>query len=274
MMVVGISDRMQTTGDIQVAPPRQRIWGLTDRIVMLVSGDISVQEMLYVRTVKEVEATGLISVEEVAECYARHYIALRQQENETSILRPLGLTQDTYLSRQRDLLPDEVKRIATNLENGALSAETIVTGVDDAGAHIYVIQDPGIVRPRNAAGFAAIGYGGRHAASQFMFAKYAAWDWELPRAMLLTYRAKLRAHAAPTVGLASDMFVINSLKGYIRIVPELMAELEKLHTDATKREDEAWNAAGEQITSLFSASPPETPGGPAGPDGSDPEPAN
>jgi len=210
-MVVGASDRMLTVDDsAEYEPPTSKIFFLTPRAVALIAGDTSSQFTIAIGAQKEIVDRPATDIKDIAAIYAKHFAAHRLKEAEALILAPLGLTGDTFLKRQKTMAPDIVRDITYKLLAYELDAEAIIAGMDQAGAHIYTIRDPGLETCQDRVGFAAIGIGGPHAESQFMFAKYSPFTWYMPWTLFLTYFAKKRAEVAPGVGQETDMFFIES----------------------------------------------------------------
>ncbi len=94
----------------------------------------------------------------------------------------------------------------------------------------------------DSVGFAAIGYGRRHAESQFMFARYTSAARPTD-AILLTYVAKKRAEVAPGVGMATDMFIIASLGTNAFIDPQTIGGFDEIYKTMQTKQDEATEEA-------------------------------
>lgn len=209
-MIVGASDRMLTAGDIEFEPPQSKIFLLSHyphHFVGLTAGEASAQATICTDTLNRVVTNQITNVGEVAQEYGRHFSEYRRTQAERRLLAPLGLNMDALINHNHNLPQECVTRLIHELREEQIGAEAIITGVDQSGAHIYVIRDPGHVFCHDSVAFSAIGIGAEHAGSQFMFARYTM-EWTFPRAMLLTYYAKKRAEVAPGVGLETDMFCI------------------------------------------------------------------
>jgi hypothetical protein len=219
-MIVGAADRMLTAGDIEFEPEVPKIVPLTNSIFVLLAGDSSLQteimQKVYSVTTPRIQSdpTNWIKVRDAAELYANFYNKIRLREAEDVILTPLGLTIDTFAEKQRMMAPELVHEIASNLTHFQLqsSVAAIVCGVDNSGAHIYVVRGSS-VECRDVVGFAAIGAGDWHSNSQFMFAKHTR-SKSFSETLLLTYAAKKRAEVAPGVGSATDMFAVGPVLGH------------------------------------------------------------
>jgi hypothetical protein len=233
--VFGASDRMLTASDVQFEPDTGKIRELTNSIALMTAGDSSLQTEIIFRVSADVgsrissDPQNWWLVKDVADVYAKHYGAIRRERSERSILSPLGLTHDTFISRQGGMADSFIRNISTELINFPMpSVATIVAGSDMVGEHIYVVTD-GDVECLDSVGFAAIGIGRWHANSQFMFAGHDR-SKPVPETLLLTYAAKRRAEVSPGVGEGTDMFTIGSRLGsYVRINPQIVDDLGKIY---------------------------------------------
>lgn len=140
-----------------------------------------------------------------------------------------------------------VRQLATELINFSMpKLETILTGVDPEGTHLYVV-DGSDVECLDRVGFAAIGIGKWHANSQFMFAGHDR-SKPFPETLLLTYAAKKRAEVSPGVGEGTDMFTIGpSLGSYFVISPEILGNLERMYQATRSRERKASVKANTEV---------------------------
>jgi len=138
--------------------------------------------------------------------------------------------------------------------------EAIIAGVDGSGGHIY-FTNKDCVRCHDSVGFAAIGVGGWHADSQFMFAGYAKWA-SVPKCLLLSYVAKKRAEVAPGVGQETDMFAIVGTSEpllhnfvmaypYVQVSQMHIDNLAKIYGSMIKTEAQALSSAVEAAETLY-----------------------
>lgn len=130
----------------------------------LVAGDPSTQSLIN-RAVLEKTFVDNLTVADAVDIYVDGFVEIRRSLAETSHLKPLGLTNDSFLAKQHGLDPQVVEELVHRLRHESLEAETIIAGVDQKGAHIYAVHDPGIPRCHDNVGFVAIGSGQRHAES-------------------------------------------------------------------------------------------------------------
>jgi hypothetical protein len=238
-IIVGASDRMLTSGDIQFEPATgAKIIVLTSSIFLLEAGDSSIQAEISSRVLaavrKRVEETPREwwRVSDVVDLYLQYYNEVRNKRAEIAILSSFGLTIDLFVHQDVALPESLIKEIATELINYKIpTVETIVAGVDEFGPHIWTIDDN---RPNcvDTVGFAAIGVGARHASSQFMLARHS-WNSPFPDTLLLTYVAKKRSEVAPGVGVGTDMLIVGPHLGTLlqlgpHVVEKLESETQKL----------------------------------------------
>lgn len=247
--VVCASDRMITSEDVQFEPALLKILQVTTSISLLTAGDSAVHAQAYQALKNDVDPrvaanpTEWLKVEEVANLYSSHLHSVARAKAEHTCLSPLGLNIDTFLSRQRSLLPEFVERLTDDLINHPRpSAQAIVTGIDDSGPHIYTADYAGN-KCWDLIGFASIGAGARHTQSQFMFARHVP-QREAVETIPLLYSAKKRSEVAPGVGIVTDMCVIGPKLGeFTWIGEEFLSLLEKNYEELRSKEDEANEAA-------------------------------
>lgn len=239
--IFGASDRMLTAGNIQFQPPTTKIYQLTTSIAIMVSGDMALQaEILsglqgFIRELLAADPKrDWFNVKDVAEWYSHYYDEIKSKRREIDYLLPLGLNKETYLSRQKELSPDLVQKISTELINFSLpNVSAIVAGIDNSGAHLYMIAN-GNTTCHDAVGFVAIGAGAYHANSYLMFSGHAR-SGTLTKTLLLTYTAKKRAEVAPGVGVETDMFLVGpALGSYVLVRSDIIQELDKIYVETVK----------------------------------------
>lgn len=248
-MLVGASDCLLTADDIQFEPQQSKIFNLTRSVAVMIAGDIALQTEV-VRDVHEVvlervqrEPDNWWAVRDVAEVYRQQFVRARLRKAVGRVLDPIGLDLGTFLSQQKQMEPSFVERITDELRSFRTpSAEALIVGIDDAGAHIYVARDADI-SCNDLVGFAAVGSGGWHAVSQFMFSRHTKAR-PFAETLLLTYHAKKHAEVAPGVGAATNMFVSGpNLGSHVAVHDHVVAGLDKIYRES-----------GEQIAKVFEES--------------------
>jgi 20S proteasome alpha/beta subunit len=263
LIVVGSSDRLITVGDIEFEPFQQKIYQFSTSIIALIAGDAQAQISICDATRARFLPEAPPSVEDVANAYAEELAYYRRKHAEFTYLQPLGLDQESFIARQNELSPSVINQLTYDLQAARLEIETIITGTDSTGCHIFVIDDPGAVRCSDSIAFAAIGMGQRHAESTFMFQRYAR-HWSYPRALLLTYAAKKRAEIAPGIGASTDFFFIGA-NGFQTIRAEIFKEVSDTYEEMASSVGSAMEKAGQRVDKSIaeivssSATPPSPP---------------
>ncbi|MEK6644565.1 MAG: hypothetical protein AABZ08_11715 [Planctomycetota bacterium] len=272
---------MLTAGDIQFEPERSKLRQLTGSIVAMTAGDSDIQDEILQNVYRDIQAritaepTNWWKVEDVAELHRKYYNKALLTRAENAYLSPLGLTYDTFITRQNELDSALIRDISKELLNyPALGVSTIFAGKDEYGAHIYE-ADNGDIRCHNSVGFAAIGAGSWHAMSQMMFAGHTRYK-PLPETLLLTYAAKRHAEVAPGVGTGTDMVYHGARLGSILIVGDhVLKKLDDIYKTSRKQIRAASTRAEKRIKSYVeelgkTAANQNQEGAPAGEDGPPP----
>ena len=241
-MIYGASDRMLASGDIQFEPEQTKIRPVTTSIVVMLAGDAGLQEDILSRVHDKVREwldqrpNDWIPVRQIADWYQWSYGLVKLQRSASTLLSPLGLTHQTFNAQQQQMSPDLVNELARELINYELpTVGSIIAGVDTTGPHLFTTLQAEIACQAGV-GFAAIGAGADHAASQFMFAGHTSHR-DIAQTLLLTYAAKKRAEVAPGVGQDTDMFMVGPLVGSYAPIREepTMKALDRIYKKSQQR---------------------------------------
>lgn len=223
--VLGASDRMVTASDIEFQPPQSKIWQITSSIVVMTAGDSNIQTQVYSKTLEIVferiksNPQKWVAVVDVADIYSNCFLNLKTKLSEKEILSPHGLTHETFIARQKEMTPDFIERITYKIERFSIGIiETIITGVDETGPHIFVIRN-GKVSCADKIGFDSIGIGSNHALSHFMLSAYTG-NASVSKALLTIHHAKKNSEVSPGVGEQTDMFNIGPKLGSYLLISQ------------------------------------------------------
>ena len=185
--MIGASDRMLTSGDIQFDPTLfSKSITLTNSIAVMQAGDAAfhaeilneISPIVVDRIQKD--PANWWKVKDVAELYVSHRNEIKQKRAETALLKPLGLTTDSFRRLQKELNDGVAEQLTRDIINFPMPhVSTLIVGIDPQGPHIYVVDDDEI-KCNDIVGFAAIGIGARHAESQFMLGRHS-WNPGLGR---------------------------------------------------------------------------------------------
>lgn len=257
-IIFGAADRMKTAGDIQFEPSTSKIFPLTTSITIMTAGDAALQAEIIRELWNIVSAqvkenpTTWLKVKDIAYLYAHFHNLYKSKRSENAILTPLGLNKDSLIARQHEMSPDFLANLTKQMLSFNLPfVAAIVTGIDDEGTHIYVLNADQI-SCMDTIGFASIGSGSRHAESQFMLARHS-FNSPLPETLLLTYSAKKRSEISPGVGKETDMFMIGpGLGSHTILKSEVMKKLDDEYQKVTKGENKILQNAKKEVTRYIS----------------------
>jgi len=251
--IIGASDRMITSRDIQFEPETSKSLPLTNSMVAMLADDAGVQGEIYNLIRPEIHRRiadnpdSWVSVTDIAHLWATSYSEIRFREAENSILRPLALDRVSFYAKQHEMSDEFIREIGNQLLQFSIGgATTIITGVDDSGPHIYLVQNERSYS-QDRIGFAAIGIGSRHANSQMMFRGHTPAKG-LAESLLSVYMAKKRAdEVSPGVGESTDIFSIGPQPGtYGLIASDIRTSLHDEYRRLRESENQATaNAEGE-----------------------------
>lgn len=255
--IIACSDRMITSGDIEFQPQQAKAYHflpMAPAALALIAGNVSPSIAICDATYRRLKSNPVTKVRVIADMYATEFANHQRELAQREVLDPYKLTHDKFLAKQLLLDPGFVHRIGNELVGVSVGTATIIAGVDDEGAHLYLVQDravltgstlPGTTQCENATGFVAIGGGSHHAYSQFSLANYDR-NWPVSRALFLLYSAKRRAEVAPGVGEKADWFFITK-NGHDRLNTTIIDELEKEYVLARKAEAETQSGIDARI---------------------------
>ena len=170
-VLLGISDRMLTSGDIEFESGQSKIYVFDPaNTVALVSGNYDAHFEIAIETHRQVRSDHVTDVGQIAELYAKNLLAYRTKRASRLLLAPLGLDVDSFISRQQEMDSDIVQEIVYKMlgEESDIGIDTIIAGIDSTGAHIYRVTDPGEASCCDGSGFVAVGSGSRQFETQFM----------------------------------------------------------------------------------------------------------
>jgi hypothetical protein len=243
---------MLTAGDVEFEPATPKLYNPSNSTVVMIAGEASIHHEILKRVFrwaadKIKEAKEWIVIGDLAREYYRVYQSIKSDYAESRVLRPLGLTMDTFLQRQKQMAIPVVKEMTSAIVNFDMPQfEAIVSGIDELGAHIYVVSNSGI-RCDDTIGFAAIGIGYWHANSQFMFAGHNRMR-PLPETLLLTYAAKKRAEVAPGVGESTDMFTMGpALGSFSNVSTDVIDAVHQIYLGTRTRSEQSIKMANVEV---------------------------
>jgi hypothetical protein len=232
-MVIGISDRMLTSGDIEYEAAQSKIYPLGGiKALCLPAGDVAFHLPISIETSKTATQGQVVDIGDVARLYAENYASVRRARAERLYLAPHGLDIATFLANQRRMNESLVLSLADRVDREDLGVDTIIVGADEHGPHIYRVSDPGVETCYDGIGFCAVGSGARQFEAQLMYHGYVGW-WSWHAALLLLYSAKRRAEVSPGVGRQTDVFCVRKA-GWSFFPPATHEALDAYYDDMEK----------------------------------------
>lgn len=221
------TDRMVTLGGfIEFEHAIPKMAAASARAISMAAGDA----LIGTRIVQEVAqaVTGTPTVLDIAQRLASQYEGTRTARIEQQLLALRGLNWQSFYGGHASFNPQITMMLDQQMQGFNLGVELLLAGVDDSGAHIYSVHNPG--RPEylhDVIGYAAIGSGAIHAVQSMIGFGHAA-NGKYHETVFRVYASKRRAEVAPGVGLDTDMAVI-SASGMHWLSPEELEQLRKIY---------------------------------------------
>jgi len=203
------ADRMVTLGGfIEFEHGVPKMAHPSAQAVVMVAGDT----LVGTRLAREVSAAldGTVPrTPGIARDLAAKYANVRTGALETQILSTRGLNLQMYYGAHQSLNPQITMMIDQQMNQYNLGVELLLAGVDQDGAHIFSIHNPGGTElQHDVIGYAAIGSGAIHAVQSMIGFKHSSTAG-LRETIFRTYASKRRAEVAPGVGQDTDVAVVS-----------------------------------------------------------------
>jgi hypothetical protein len=216
--------------NVEFEPPISKIETMTPTCLAMGSGNsLAGAEILKRARVKYANSPKQ-SVDIVAHAVLEEYSILRNEVVEQQIIAPsLGPDYAAFRTRggtlPQYLQPQGQIYAQLFMQSGQfnLGVETVVSGFDETGSHIYVITHPGQLVSFDKIGYGITGSGATHASIKL------ALELQHPKSgladtLLSVYGAKLAAEVAPGVGKETEMYVVSPTSSW-QVPSEMIASL-------------------------------------------------
>jgi hypothetical protein len=115
----------------------------------------------------------------------------------------MGVTLPQYLQYQ----PAMFQQVAAQMQVFNLGADMIMAGVDDSGARVAYLGNPGTLAWLDKLGYVAVGSGGIHATTKLSLGSQTR-DSTLLETLYRVYEAKRAAEVAPGVDPDTDVAIV------------------------------------------------------------------
>lgn len=205
-----------------------KYYRLSKNCVAMTAGEALIPTELCENVASEVEAKASPTISDIVQVFCRRYRECKTKQLEEKYFLPRGFTMRNYIELQAHLNENVVLRLERAIESEEMNMTAIIVGVDNNGANLFQIRDPGHADCFKRLGFHAIGSGLPHAISTFISFSFTP-NTDLKKATYITYEAKKNAEKAPGVGkTATDIGIISCNE--IRVIkPEEIKILEEIY---------------------------------------------
>lgn len=235
--VIMASDKMMTLSvpSTEFERNESKIRILTPNSAIATAGDALIHEEILRRVKPRIAEKH--STTEIANLLVEGYVAERRRLAEGVVLLPIGLDMEEFYEKQRSLLPEIAMQAVQRIGGFQFNFSMVIGGIDSEGAHIFLVQPPGISRCMDAIGQCAIGTGDIHAFQTFITYEYER-STEIQKAILIVFEAKKRAEKAAGVGKKTDLLVLRRGKEPYSLTDSQIGELEKFHREEIEKRKE------------------------------------
>jgi 20S proteasome alpha/beta subunit len=210
--IIMVADRMLTMRglDTEFEFPKAKLTQMTNNCAIATAGNaLAVTEIVDAVKQKLKIIKHSPPIHDIALFFKDAYVDLRRKEIEDEILKPVGINSlEAFYKEQQNLTTAITLSIFKKIKKHDHNLSILIGGVDKSGAHIFAIDDPGVMCNLDEMGYDAIGSGNRHALLAFIGANYHSGTLS-GEAMYLAYKAKRMSEKAPGIGTKyTDIWVI------------------------------------------------------------------
>jgi 20S proteasome alpha/beta subunit len=185
----------------------------------------------------------------IAELTRNAYVNIRNSKLNEEILSTYGLNLQVFYQLNPSINQNLMALLIQRMQLYNYNLWLMIAGVDEAGGHIYRIENPGVKHCFDAIGYHAIGSGEMHAISTFIANNYEVKNTTLQRGLALTYEAKKRSEKAQGVGEQTDMYVVSKEKTW-HLPEEAIKKLDDVYCKRVEQEKKAFLDIEQMISAL------------------------
>jgi 20S proteasome alpha/beta subunit len=245
--IIVVSDRMVTVGDvIEFEHEVTKFEQLTNNSVILTAGSATIQSDIIKNAKSKLDKLNDIPFEELNSLVKNSYLEVRNNCCEELFLKPIGLNLEAFYKNQRAFLPEFVFKVLDNIHTYRLELSLVLTGFDERGGNIQLIEEPGTSESYNSVGFCAVGSGSLNAISTFTLHNYAP-SFKLEKALYLAFASKKNAERAPGVGEKNTDILIISKTGITKINEAGIELLNKIYNTHSKIDDKGYQEVKDKL---------------------------
>jgi 20S proteasome alpha/beta subunit len=233
--VVVAADRMftfQAPQNLEFQTPEKKIEGIGVSCVVLSSGNSAYATEVARAAIQLLDGNHDPPILHAADVLRAAFAQVRAVKIREQVLVPMlgpdyikfeamGVPLPQYLQYQ----PAIFQQIAAQMQVFNLGADMIIAGVDDSGARVAYLGNPGTLAWLDKLGYAAVGSGGIHATKLSLGSQTR--DSTLSETLYRVYEAKRAAEVAPGVGPDTDVAIVE--RGRINMCKsDLLTKMEEI----------------------------------------------
>lgn len=270
--VVVAADKMITFGNpmnLQTEPPAlKKIFELTEKALLVFSGSTADGEEIIAGARPTIAANPRQPMKDVAEVVKQSYANHKQRRIEDNILRPmLGADFAKFQNLVAQSPTSQIlQQVLGLIMQHNLNTDVLIAGLDDTGAHVFIVTHPGQLLPLATTGFGAVGSGAVHAAVRLSLSQHTGAA-SLIDTLYNVYEAKRSAEVAPGVGKLTDLALIYNGR-ICSAGPDLLKALDNSHKEKptlSKHEHDALKKACDECIKPAEPAKPGVADGATGP---------
>ena len=216
--IVIASDRMFTNygSGVEFETLERKLERLSPKCAVLQSSnDLSIASEIVDSVRLQMKEPHDSSISGLADLIKNNYMKVRLRRLDERIVVPT-LGSDYVRNRENGVsLPDYLKNqqsmylnLASRMEQHDLSVQLLVAGLDQSGAHLFQVSNPGLCQNMDKLGYATIGSGSIHALIWLQLSRQTR-QTDVLTTLLDVYSAKRVSEVAPGVGKETDIAIID-----------------------------------------------------------------
>lgn len=248
--IVAASDKLLTIrGLIEFDHPSSKIEKLTKDCCVMTAGNALATTELFEDIKEEISEYRDITIRDIARITKEKYILHRSREIRELYLATRNINSiDKFYERIMSLPPNIGMYLDDKIENYDFDLEVLIGGIDQNGAHIYNIVNPGRINCFDSIGYCAIGSGEQHSILSLISYNYDP-QLSINRALYILYEAKKIAEKAPGVGRETVLALLTD-QGLSEISNTIIQELEDIYSSKKQLQEQRYVELNRRIDEL------------------------
>lgn len=252
-VIIGMSDRMVSTGITQAEIPVPKYSKVIGSIVVSSAGEGIAHNEIFDKTKSIIwkdfnNNPRTIPVLKVAELYSENMKVYTQERRDSITGYYAGVNFKEFKSGNMVSYNDRPK-IERQLQE-IKKVDAIVSGIDNTGPHIYFIEANGSIKYYDEAGLSSAGSGKWHAEEAILKIEHTRRA-SFKNTLFRVYKAKKFAEYDPNVGKETDVFIISNDYSVNILSEDAIKRLDEIYEDYCAKEKEAIREAGGKMASVL-----------------------